>query len=109
MLGLTLISHGGEQPKLASGGATPDPELIIGIERSRVVPRGLYPRDVMTFAHVVSELQLGGGFQLHVFLAGPNLPLQPLPEREHLPELIQEQRVPVPGLALDEGEPLPLH
>ena len=46
---------------------------------------------------------------MHVFLAGPDLPLQPLPESVHLPELIQKQGVPVAGLALDEGEPLPLH
>jgi hypothetical protein len=109
MLWLTLISHGGEKAKLATGGASPDPELILGIKRSRVVPRGLYPRDVLTFAHVISELQFGGGFQLHVFLAGADLPLQPLAESVHLPELIQKQGVPVAGLALDEGEPLPLH
>jgi hypothetical protein len=63
----------------------------------------------MTFAHVISELKFGGGFQLHVFLTGPDLPLQPLAESVHLPELIQKQRVSVAGLALDEGEPLPLH
>jgi hypothetical protein len=44
----------------------------------------------MLFAHVINELKLGGGLQLHVFLTGTNLSLQSLTEREYLSELIQK-------------------
>ena len=44
----------------------------------------------MTLVHVINELNFGGVFQLHVFLTGSQLSLQPLSESEHLSELIQK-------------------